>query len=89
MPHSLFELNEMSREQLVSLATQLDIKVTKKMEMEEIAFSILDAEAKAESLKPAEKPKAKRGGQAGGSPCEGGSRQGSARSGRRACGSRA
>ena len=61
MPHSLFELNEMSREQLVSLATQLDIKVTKKMEMEEIAFSILDAEAKAESLKPAEKPKAKRG----------------------------
>ncbi len=61
MPHTLFELSEMSREQLVSIASQYDIKVPKKMEMEEIAFSILDAEAKAESLKPTEKPKAKRG----------------------------
>ena len=46
MPHTLFELSEMSREQLVSIASQYDIKVPKKMEMEEIAFSILDAEAK-------------------------------------------
>ena len=61
MPHSLFELNEMSREQLADLAGSLDIKVSKKMNMEEIAFSILDAEARAESVKPAEKPKAKRG----------------------------
>ena len=41
MPHSLFELNEMSREQLADLAGSLDIKVTKKMNMEDIAFSIL------------------------------------------------
>ena len=61
MPHSLFELNEMNREQLSGLAEGLGIKVQKKMEMEEIAFAILDAEAKAESLKPTEKPKAKRG----------------------------
>ena len=61
MPHSLFELNEMSREQLSDLAGGLGIKVQKKMEMEDIAFAILDAEAKAESLKPTEKPKAKRG----------------------------
>ena len=61
MPHSLFELNEMSREQLSDLAGGLGIKVTKKMEMEDIAFAILDAQAKAESLKPTEKPKAKRG----------------------------
>ena len=61
MPHSLFELNEMSREQLSDLAGGLGIKVSKKMEMEDIAFAILDAEAKAESLKPTEKPKAKRG----------------------------
>ncbi|MBR1575947.1 MAG: transcription termination factor Rho [Bacteroidales bacterium] len=51
----------MSREQLTALAGQLDIKVTKKMQQEEIAFAILNAEAKAESLKPTEKPKAKRG----------------------------
>ena len=61
MPHSLFELNEMSREQLADLAGKLEIKVSKKMEMEDIAFAILDAEAKAESLKPTEKPKPKRG----------------------------
>ncbi len=61
MPHSLFELNEMSREQLSDLAGGLGIKVSKKMEMEDIAFAILDAQAKAESLKPTEKPKAKRG----------------------------
>ena len=61
MPHSLFELNDMSREQLSDLAGGLGIKVQKKMEMEDIAFAILDAEAKAESLKPTEKPKAKRG----------------------------
>jgi len=61
MPHSLIELNEMSREQLTEIATGLDVKVNKKMEMEDIAFAILDAQAKAESLKPTEKPKAKRG----------------------------
>ncbi len=61
MPHSLFELNEMSREQLSDLAEGLGIKVGKKMEMEDIAFAILDAQATAESLKPSEKPKAKRG----------------------------
>ena len=40
MPHSLFELNEMSREQLSDLAGGLGIKVQKKMEKEDIAFAI-------------------------------------------------
>ena len=31
MPHSLFELNSMSEEQLKELAKELGIKVTKKM----------------------------------------------------------
>ena len=35
MPYSLIELNEMSREQLVDIASQLDVKVNKKMEMED------------------------------------------------------
>ncbi len=62
MPHSLFELNEMSREQLESVASAHGIKVSKKMQSEDIAFAILDAEAKEESLKPApERTKAKKG----------------------------
>ena len=54
MPHSLFELSQMSREQLESIANEFGIK-TKKLDEENIAFAILDAEAKAESLKPQEK----------------------------------
>ena len=47
----------MSREQLESIAKDLDIKVTKKTSSETIAFEILDAEARAEAAAPAAKPK--------------------------------
>ena len=63
MPHSLFELSTMSREQLETIAKELKIK-TRKLDDENLAYAILDAEAEAESVKPAktvEKPKAKRG----------------------------
>ena len=52
----------MSREQLESVATGLNLKNIKKKDDQDLAFDILDAQAKAESLKPDEsKPKAKRG----------------------------
>ena len=48
----------MNREQLESLAKDLDIKFTKRTSTEDIGFAILDAEAKAESLKPSpDKPR--------------------------------
>ena len=60
MPHSLFELSEMSREQLETIANEFKIK-TKKLDDENLAYAILDAEAKIESVKPsAEKPKSRR-----------------------------
>ena len=61
MPHSLFELNAMDRAQLEAIAQQLGIKNIKKLDTENLGFSILDAEAKAESLKPSEPAKPKRG----------------------------
>ena len=61
MPHSLFELNAMTREQLEAIAQQHDIKNYKKLDMENLGFAILDAEAKEESLKPSEPAKPKRG----------------------------
>ncbi len=61
MPHSLFELSKMSREQLETIANDLSIK-SKKLDNENLAYAILDAEAKAESVKPTvEKPKGRRG----------------------------
>ena len=61
MTHSLYELSTMSREQLESIARDLEIK-TKKLDDENLAYAILDAEAKAESIKPSsDKPKARRG----------------------------
>ena len=51
MPHSLFELSNMSREQLETIADELKIKF-KKLDNENLAYAILDAEAKAESIKP-------------------------------------
>ena len=52
----------MSRDQLESIATEHGVKNVKKMDMEPLAFAILDAEAKEESLKPInDKPKARRG----------------------------
>ena len=62
MTYTLLQLSKMSREQLESVAAGLGVKFTKKTENQDLAFGILDAQAKAESLKPDEvKPKAKRG----------------------------
>ena len=55
--HTLFELDKMSREQLESIAKDLNIKVSKKTSSENIAFEILDAEARAEAAAPVAKPK--------------------------------
>ena len=52
MQHSLFELNKMSREQLETIATEHDIKKIKNLDDENLAYAILDTEAKEESLKP-------------------------------------
>ena len=54
----------MNREQLEAIAKELDIKVTKKLDDENLAYAIIDAEARAESAKvndAPEKPKARRG----------------------------
>ena len=61
MPHSLFELSKMSREQLEAIASEHKIK-SKKLDNENLAYAILDAEAEAEAVKPAEeKPKKRKG----------------------------
>ena len=52
MPHTLFELSTMSREQLESIASEHGVKNIKKLDDENLAYGILDAEAKEESLKP-------------------------------------
>ena len=54
MPHNLFELNAMSEEQLRSLGESLHIKNAKKMDLQDLGFAILDAEAVIESQKPEE-----------------------------------
>ncbi len=52
----------MTREQLESIATEHNVKTIKKLDDENLAFAIIDAEAKEESVKPVpEKPKARRG----------------------------
>ena len=64
MTHKLFELNGMNREQLESIANNLGIKGIKKLDNENLAYQILDAEARAEAQKPAataDKPKTRRG----------------------------
>ncbi|MBO4743251.1 MAG: hypothetical protein J5533_06410, partial [Bacteroidales bacterium] len=62
MPHTLFELNKMSREQLETIANQFNIKKIKNLEDADLAFAILDAQATEASHKPdKEKPAAKRG----------------------------
>ena len=53
MPHSLFELNNMSEQELRNLADSLDIKGTKKMDRASLGYAILDQEALLESQKPA------------------------------------
>ena len=61
MPYNLFELTQMSREQLEKVAQDHQIKNIKKFTDENLSFAILDAQAAAASLQPIEKPKAKRG----------------------------
>ena len=62
MPHSLFELSKMNREQLENIANEHSIKGIKKLDNENLAYAILDAEAKEESIKPSQdKPAKKRG----------------------------
>lgn len=45
MPHRLYDLSVMSREELERIAQDLDIKFSKKTDNENLAFMILDAEA--------------------------------------------
>ncbi len=47
MPHRLYDLSEMSREQLEEIAGSLNIKFSKKTDNENLAYLILDAEANA------------------------------------------
>ena len=64
MIHKLSELTGMNREQLESIAGELNLKGTKKLDDENLRFQILDAEARVESLKPSpdnDKPKTRRG----------------------------
>ena len=60
--YSLFELNEMTREQLEQIAAQYKIKNIKKMDSENLAYAILDELALVEAKNPEpEKPKNRRG----------------------------
>ena len=61
MPYNLFELTQMSREQLEKVAQDHQIKNIKKLTDENLSFAILDAQAAAASQEPIEKPKGKRG----------------------------
>ena len=62
MPHKLYELNTMSEDQLRTLAEDLGIKTTKKMNAEALAYAILDQEAVITSKQPApQTEKRKRG----------------------------
>ena len=60
MPHNYQELKEMSEDQLRSLAASLEIKVAKKINPSDLVPAILDAEAVAESKKPAAEVPAKK-----------------------------
>ena len=57
MPHSLLELNAMSEEQLRALGESLNIKNAKKLDLQDLAFAILDEQARIESKKPVEEKK--------------------------------
>ncbi|MBO4816763.1 MAG: transcription termination factor Rho [Bacteroidales bacterium] len=60
MPHSLLELNSMSEDQLRSLADELGIKGTKKMDAEALGYAILDQEAVNKSKEQPQQPQEKR-----------------------------
>ena len=62
MSHSLFELNAMTEDQLRTLADELGIKGTKKMNAENLGYAILDKEASIASKQPEpQQEKRKRG----------------------------
>ncbi len=52
MTYSLHDLSVMSREELESVAKDLNVKVGKRISSEKLAWSILDAQAIIESVKP-------------------------------------
>ena len=62
MPYSLFDLSKMSAEQLENIARDYNIKNTKKLDQENLAYAILDAQATAESLKPVDESKSRKRG---------------------------
>ena len=53
--HKIFELKEMDQEKLVELASELQIKNTKKMSKDDLVYAILDHEAAAKAAHDAEK----------------------------------
>ena len=58
MPHSLFELSQMSREQLETIAKEHSVKGIKRLDEEHLAYAIIDAEAIEASTKVShEKPR--------------------------------
>ena len=60
--HKIFELKGMDVEQLQALASELGIKGFKKMEKEDLVYSILDEEARKNALNVPEKPVQKKRG---------------------------
>ena len=62
MPHTLVELNQMNEEQLRSLGNELKIKKYKDLSLMDLAFAILDEEAKIASRQPDPEPQKKRRG---------------------------
>ena len=60
--HKIFELKGMDVEQLMALASELGIKGFKKMEKDDLVYSILDEEARKNALNVPEKPEQKKRG---------------------------
>ena len=60
--HNIFDLNEMDLEQVRSIAKELGIHVTKKMEKKDISYLILDKEAAINAHSAPEKPEKKKRG---------------------------
>ena len=54
MPYSLFELTQMSREQLENVAQELQIKNVRKLNDEDLGYEILDAQARKKKKRQAE-----------------------------------
>ena len=52
MTHRLYDLSQMSREQLEEIASGLKIKSIKKLDDENLAYAILDAEASLAASQP-------------------------------------